>query len=251
MGSPRGDTDGPLGEWCTGQDEDFSFFITSMDALWILSDSTPGDMNGGFGGDFGGLEGADDICQTIAAATGFGHLTWHALLSATDDGAGNQVHAIERIGTGPWYDANGRLVATGIDGLLADDRPDGDARTVDDLPDECGVPLSLLGDSHDIITGSNQQGRLDSSDQNSTCDDWTSTTSGVTSHPGDGAVMCGHSFPRSSSGGPPGPGGDGANWISDHGVAGCAPGAVIVQGRPGGDCIGCNGGYGALYCFAL
>ncbi len=94
-------TDGPLGEWCVGQPEDFSFFVTSMDALWILSGSDPGDLNGGFGGDFGGITGADEICQTIGAATGFGHKTWRAFLSATDDGTGNAVHAIERIARAP------------------------------------------------------------------------------------------------------------------------------------------------------
>ena len=41
---------------------------------------------------------------------------------------------------------------------MADDRPDGDERTTDDLPDECGVPLSALGDSHDVPTGSDSDG---------------------------------------------------------------------------------------------
>jgi hypothetical protein len=251
------DPENPLGERCLGNPDDFSFFVTSMDALWILAGSEPGDLNGGFGGDFGGLAGADEICQTIGDSTGFGARTWRAFLSATDDGSGSPVHAIERIGDGPWVDANGRTVATGIAGVLSDDRPDGDVRSTDDLPDECGVPLSALGDSHDVVTASDTDGRLANTDPAFTCNDWTSNDGSV----GDAAggrgngVMCGHSFPRASGGGGPGGGGGGgsggAHWISDHTVRGCTPGANLIQGPATGNCIGCSGGYGALYCFAL
>lgn len=248
-------TDAPRGElenWCTFQGPDFSFFVTSMDALWILSNSAPGDLSGGFGGNFGGLEGADDICQRIGAATGHGDKTWRAFLSATDDGNGNPVHAIDRIGEGPWYDANGRLVATSTIGLTIQERPDGDPQTINDLPDECGVPLSVLGDSHDVVTASDENGRLYDPDPESTCNDWTSSDGNVG---GDGTimggrVMCGHSFPRM---GGPGPGGGmrGQNAISDHQLRGCGKGANLIQNGPGeGSCIGCTGGYGALYCFA-
>ena len=234
--------------WCTGQPESFSFFVTSMDALWALSESTPGDWTGGFGGDFGGLSGADDICQTIAVATGNGHKTWRAFLSATDDGAGNPVHAIERIGSGPWNDANGRLVASGISGLLSGARPDGDIQSAVDLPDECGVPLSVLGDAHDIVTASNRMGQLQSTDPESTCNDWTSSSGDVGgdgTFPG-GKVLCGHSFPRE------GGGGGGQHWMSDHQLRGCGKGADLVQSGSGeGSCIGCTGGYGGFYCFAL
>lgn len=240
--------DSRLAGWCTGQSADMKFFVTSMNALWALSDSTPGDMNAGFGGDFGGITGADEICQTIAVATGHGDKTWHAFLSAIDDGAGNNVHAIERIGTGPWNDANGRLVATGLAGLLAGPRPDGDPQTIDDLPDECGVPLSALGDAHDIVTASNNQGRLFNADNpEATCNDWTTSDGNVGSAGGIGgpnAVQCGHAFPRSQT--------SGLRWIQDHGLRGCGKGANLLQNGAGsGTCIGCAGGYGGLYCFAL
>lgn len=254
-GDPDGGDTQPrtLADWCDFQPSEFSFFVTSMDALWILSESADGDLNGGFGGDFGGLAGADTICQTIAEATGHGDKTWRAFLSVTDDGSGAAVHAIDRIGEGPWYDANGRLVADNIAGLLVDDRPDGDAQSVADLPDECGVPLTFLGDAHDIPTGSNKQGRLNSTDPEATCNDWTSSDGNVGSGdgtPGGGSVMCGHSFPR--MGGPGGPGGmGGAHWLSDHPLRGCGKGANLLQNGPGtGTCIGCSGGYGGLYCFA-
>ena len=250
-GDASGDGTTPLADWCSSQPAEFSFFVTSMDALWILAGSAPDDLDGGFGGDFGGLAGADDICQTIGAATGHGGKTWRAFLSATDDGAGNAVHAIERIGTGPWHDANGRLVATGIDGLLGT-RPDGDPQSTDDLPDECGVPITLLGDAHDVVTASDAQGRLANTDPESTCLDWTSSDGAIGSTGGEfgfGTVMCGHSFPRATGGGG---GGFGANWVSDHGLRGCGKGANLIQNGAGtGTCIGCTGGYGAMYCFAL
>jgi hypothetical protein len=242
------DADTRLANWCTGQPANFSFFVTSMDALWALSDSTPGDLNGGFGGNFGGIAGADAICQTIAEATGNGDKTWHAFLSATDNGSGSPVNAIERIGNGPWSDANGRLVATGIAGMLAGDRPDGDPQTINDLPDECGVPLSVLGDSHDVVTASNRMGLLANTNPEYTCNDWTSDSGDVGSSgaiSGNENVKCGHSFPRAGGGG-------GQRWLSDHGLRGCGKGANLLQNGAGeGTCIGCTGGYGALYCFAL
>ncbi len=241
-GAPRDGGSGPLADWCTGQPGTFSFFVTSMNALWALSGDPIDDWSGGFGGDFGGIEGADAICQSIAAATGNGDVTWRAFLSATDDGSGNPVHAIERIGTGPWFDANGLMVASGPAGLLGD-RPDGDARTIDDLPDECGVPISALGDAHDIVTGSNQQGRLNSTNMTTTCNDWTSSSGNVGNNMRNG-VMIGHSFPRSGRGG--------LNWMSDHATRGCGKGANLLQDGPGsGTCIGCSGGFGGLYCFAV
>ncbi len=231
---------------CNTQPESFSFFVTSMDALWKLAGSAPDDLEGGFGGDFGGLAGADGICQSIAESVGHGNKTWRAFLSAVDDGNGNPVHAIERIGTGPWHDANGRMVASGIDGLL-DDRPDGDPQSTSDLPDECGVPISRLGNAHDVVTGSNGRGRLFREDPEATCNDWTSSDGSVGSSGGGGlgTVRVGHSFPRA------GGGQSGQGWASDHGARGCGKGASLISNGSGeGTCIGCAGGYGAIYCFA-
>ncbi len=247
-----------LDGWCQVEDTDFSFFVTSMAAFWALSGDDINDWTGGFGGDFGGIEGADGLCQTIAAATGKGDKTWRAFLSATDDGNGNPIHAIERIGEGPWYDANGRLVATGISGLLSGDRPDGDEQATSDMVDECGAPLSILGDAHDTITGSDEDGRLWSTDPDSTCNDWTSSDPNVgNANGGDGqpgtlnGVRCGHTFPRQGGpGGGPGGGEDGKHWMSDHGLLGCGKGANLEQGFDG-HAVGTTGGYGQLYCFAL
>jgi hypothetical protein len=49
----------------------FSFFVTSLEAMRRLSGSQDG-----FGGDLGGLEGADRICQQIAEGVGAGQKTW-------------------------------------------------------------------------------------------------------------------------------------------------------------------------------
>jgi hypothetical protein len=150
------------------------------------------DSQDGFGGNFGGIEGADGICQSIAEGVGAGHKTWRAFLSATQGPDGNPVHAIERIGDGPWYDANERLISENIEGLL-NERPDGDPQTISDLPDEKGVPISAVGDAHDIVTASNLEGRLDSMNPESTCHDWTSDDGSI----GGDLIVCGHSFPRS------------------------------------------------------
>jgi hypothetical protein len=214
-------------------EQKFSFFVTSLETVRAQSGSQDG-----FGGDLGGLAGADAICQTAAAGVGFGGKTWRAFLSVTDGGDGNPVHAIDRVGEGPWYDRNERLIAMDVAGLLHE-RPAGDPQAVDDLPDEFGQPLSTFGDTHDILTGSDEQGRLESSDPTSTCGDWTSAVG-----PGsEMRVRCGHSWPA----------GSGRHWIRAHPVPGCAPGVRLTFTPPGeeGDTVGGQGGWGGIYCFAL
>lgn len=225
----------------------FSFFVTSLEAMQLHSGA-----ESGFGGDlrFGeatGLAGADKLCTTIAEAelSGAGAKGWRAFLSATTGGAdGGPVHARDRIGSGPWYDRNGVLVATTLDGLLGE-RPDGDASIVDDLPNERGesqenqpgASAAGTADNHDVLTGTDQSGQLDASDAAATCGDWTSTTV-------SGRPRLGHSWPASS----------GQSWITAHTAAGCAAVVNLVDNGPGSrSCsgVGCGGGYGAIYCFAL
>ncbi len=219
----------------------FSFFVTSMQTMIDQSGNPQG-----FGGDLGGLAGADTICQTAAAAVGFGHRTWRAFLSTANNGS--PVHAIDRIGEGPWYDRNGRLISMTRAGLLAGgplngDRPDGDAQAVDNMADETGRPLKEYGDSHDILTGSNESGQLLGTAGDVTCNDWTNATTAV----GDGgnesnSLGLGHAWSAMS----------GRNWIHVHQGHGCAPGINLVQNGPGtGNTVGQGGGWGAIYCFAL
>mgnify|MGYP003441729831 CR=1 FL=1 len=124
--APDADPSAPDGGGGGGADADtrrFSFFVTSLATMRLQSGSQDG-----FGGDLGGLAGADAIFTTAATAVGFGHKTWRAFLSVYNNGT--PLHAIDRIGTGPWYDANERLVAMDLAGLTSGDRPAGDAASV-------------------------------------------------------------------------------------------------------------------------
>ena len=75
-------------------------------------------------GNLGGLEGADKICQDLAAAAGAGNKTWHAYLSQEARGGVGTVNARGRIGTGPWYNAKGQLVASNVGDLHGDHQRD-------------------------------------------------------------------------------------------------------------------------------
>jgi hypothetical protein len=210
----------------------FSFFVTSLEAMRKLSGSQDG-----FGGDLGGLSGADKICQTIAAGVGGGSKTWRAFLSVTKGSDGKPVNAIDRVGQGPWYDRNGRLLSKDLQGLLTD-RPQGATQIINDLPDEYGRGLQQFGDNHEVLTGSTKTGKLESTDPSSTCDDWTSAVG-----PGSGKVSAGVSWPRTSK--------LSESWINARRVPGCAAGVNLGGGDKGTLCVGCKGGYGAIYCFAL
>jgi hypothetical protein len=216
-------------------DPKFSFFYTSLAAMRRLSKS-----QNGFGGDlrFGqatGLEGADKICQTIAAEQGHGAKTWRAFLSALKGPDGQPVHAINRVGNGPWYDLLGRLIARDKAGLISGNRPAGDGPAVNDLPDETGAGTKRMGDTHDVITASNAQGMLATTGVNDTCLDWTSATV-------RGRIQMGHAWPA----------GSGQGWIRAHTEPTCVAGVNLVQNGPGnGSSIGAGGGWGGIYCFAV
>jgi hypothetical protein len=227
----------------------FSFFVTSLGAMRRLSRSQDG-----FGGDlrYGeatGLAGADKICAEVAelALPGAGAKPWRAFLSATAGGPnGGPVHAIDRVGDGPWYDRLGRLVAANKADLLHP-RPRGaDPAIVNDLPNEHGIPNHKDGapgcidfwcpNNHDVLTGTNELGRLYSTNPDSTCNDWTSAEP-------QGRPWCGHSWPREVSG---------VNWMSSLAEGGCAPGVNLIErGGARMPTVGSGGGYGGIYCFAL
>jgi hypothetical protein len=213
----------------------FSFFVTSLAALQRLSGS-----QSGFGGDlrFGkadGLSGADEICGRIAEQSmpGAGVKVWHAFLSVTRGPDGKPVHAIDRVGAGPWYDRRGRLVAMTRADLL-ESRPKGaDQLIASDLPNEDGVPNHAPDteqvDNHDTLTGSNAAGQLYSDDWSHTCHDWTSAVGA------DGKPRVGHSWTRAGGVGGPGmfPGGPGSG---DGGLTfgGCPDGGPPFVIMPGG-----------------
>ena len=246
----------------------FSFFVTSLRAMQELSGSADGfggDLRFGEEGPGAGLRGADLICATIAEQSmpGAGKKQWRAFLSAVEGEDGQEVHAIDRIGEGPWYDRLGRLFANAKSELLEDRPTDADAAIKNDFPNEDGVPnhrpdpTQPAVDNHDFLTGSNEQGRLYNA--TATCLSWTSGTGDKTL---EGKPRVGHSWPRSGGpgggggGGGGGPGGDTnlANWISALTESGCAPGVNLIEmGGPiaSSNTVGSGGGYGGIYCFAL
>jgi hypothetical protein len=177
-------------------------------------------------GNLGGLAGADATCQQLAASVGHGLRTWRAYLSVERDPAnGNQpTHARDRIGTGPWVNANGVTVANGVTELHS---RTGDVNVFVDERGQringqwAGSPAPV---EHDILTGSNADGTLA---PGLTCSDWTSSSAAV-------AAQVGHSDGM-------GPGqstaGSLASWNSAHANQNCSNTAP-------------RGGAGRFYCFA-
>jgi hypothetical protein len=179
-----------------------SFFVTSTGR--------------GFGGNLGGLAGADAICLQRAAAVGRGDRQWRAYLSAPPSGDAPAVHARDRIGRGPWVNAHGIQIAASVEGLHSDSAN----ITRDTALTEKGAQVAPT--RHDILTGSNPDGTLATSGE-ATCRGWTSH--------GDGRAMVGH---HNRSGG-----GRGDSWNAAHLSRGCSQAALRA-----------SLGDGLLYCFA-
>lgn len=191
------------------QDNKFSFFIVSAGS--------------GNGADLGGLEGADERCQSLAAAVGAGGKTWRAYLSTqTEDGKAG-ISAKDRIGSGPWYNAKGTMVAKDVADLHSESTQLGKENSLT----EKGMPVNGRGDSpnqHDILTGSNLDGSAFDDGKNHTCSNWTNS--------GDGTAQVGH-HDRNGGGANPN------SWNSAHGTRGCSQEALVG-----------TGGNGYYYCFA-
>jgi hypothetical protein len=198
------------GSMAQSDSKGMSFFVTSAGS--------------GKGADLGGLKGADQICQTRASAAGAGNRTWRAYLSADASGGQPAVNARDRIGTGPWYNAKGVVIAKNLEELHG-----ANGLTKQTNLNEKGEVVNGRGDTpnmHDILTGSQADGRLATGDKNLTCNNWTSS--------GEGSAIVGHSdriglkddeVSRS--------------WNASHPSRGCSQEAL--QG---------TGGNGFFYCFA-
>ncbi len=177
-------------------------------------------------GDLGGLRGADGRCQSLAAAAGAQGKTWRAYLSIEHDAdnGGQPTHARDRIGSGPWYNAKGALVAQDLAELHA---RRGDAAV---FLDEKGQPIngqwpgSPTPNQHDILTGSNQDGTVLAG---FTCNDWTSSAATV-------QAQVGHSDGLGPNGSTTG---TLSSWNSAHANQDCSNTAP-------------RGGAGRIYCFA-
>ncbi len=174
-----------------------SFFVTS---------TTEGS------GNLGGLAGADAICQNLAAAA-----------------QGNEpaINARGRIGQGPWYNAKGAIIASNVGDLHGDQLRDRNNIQKTTMLDEKGVMMKGAGDmpnQHDILTGSDSDGRAFPAGFDATCNNWTSNND--MAH-----AMLGHADRT---------GGGNVSWNSVHMSAGCSKESLIR-----------TGGAGHLYCFAI
>ena len=186
--------------------EPMTFFLTSRG---------PGD-----GANLGGLAGADAHCAMLAEEVGAAAgLAWRAYLSTAG------ANARDRIGNGPWHNANGVMVAKDV----ADLHSDNNMLSKENSVSESGEAISGRGDEvnrHDIITGTAEDGAMFMADGDTTCSDWTSSAS-------DGSARVGH-HDRVGGGANP------TSWNSSHNSRGCSQ--EDLRG---------TGGDGLFYCFAM
>jgi hypothetical protein len=178
----------------------------------------------GKGGDLGGLSGADAHCQALAQAEGAGDHTWRAYLSTSARDGQPAINARDRIGKGPWYNAEGLLVAATLDELHGDTNRINKETAVTERLD----PVNGVGDDpnvHDILTGSHPDGTAYAADEDLSCRNWTSGN--------DGRAQVGHHDRRGRDGGV-------NSWNSVHASRGC--------GQPD---LQATGGAGLFYCFGI
>jgi Collagenase NC10 and Endostatin len=195
-------------------------------------------------GNLGGLAGADQICQSEAQAIGgrAAMRTWHAYVSQEQRGTTPRINARDRIGSGPWYNVKGQMIASSIADLHGDQAGTRDRNNVQRLTaldakgnEIPGVTAPPGGNQHDIMTGSDPDGRAFIDGYDHTCNNWTSDQMTLPQQnqnvPADRArAMLGHSD-RS--------GGQNTSWNAAHLSQGCTKQALIN-----------TGGAGRLYCFA-
>jgi len=192
-------------------DTTMSFFITSVGL--------------GDGANLGGLAGADRHCQMLAEAADAGGKTWRAYLSTQGPEA---VDARNRIGEGPWYSANSFRIAQNLSELHGDTLPEarnGNMISSYTALSESGDKIPMVGDTpnkHDILTGTQLDGRAYPGEADRTCGNWTSNS--------EGSAQVGHHDRTSSSS---------ISWVSAHPSRGCSQENLIS-----------SGGAGLFYCFA-
>jgi hypothetical protein len=189
-----------------------TFFITST--------------GGPQGADFGGIEGADRHCQTLAARAGAGGKTWRAYLSVQAIGGAKQIDARDRIGKGPWVNAKGEQIAANIEELHDPAK--------NKISEETGlaengrrIPGRLYTvNQHDILTGSTAEGRAHPAEKDLTCGNWTKS--------GEGSAFVGHHDRMGLRDDAPS-----KSWNASHPSRGCSL-----------DALKSSGGAGLIYCFA-
>jgi hypothetical protein len=199
-----------LAQAAGAQQSSMSFFVTST--------------NSGKGADFGGLEGADRLCQSLATAAGAGNKTWKAYLSTQAAGGTPAVNAKDRIGKGPWQNAKGQVIAKDVAELHGTNNLNKQTALT-----EKGATVNGRGDSpnqHDILTGTQPDGTAFPPGDDKTCGNWTKS--------GEGSAIVGHHDRQGLDASPPA-----LSWNSSHPSRGCSADALVS-----------TGGAGYLYCFA-
>jgi hypothetical protein len=189
-----------------------TFFVTSVGT--------------GQGADLGGLAGADAHCQSLAQAAGAGQRSWRAYLSTSAAAGQPAINARDRIGSGPWQNALGVVVARDVEQLHSD----ANNLTKQTSVDERGRVVSGRGDpvnTHDVLTGSQEDGRAYPGNPDMTCRNWT--YSGA-----EGAAMVGHHDRIGLRDDAPS-----KSWNTSHPSRGC-----------GQEALRSSGGAGLFYCFA-
>jgi len=193
----------------------------------------------GDGANLGGLAGADAHCQKLATAVGAGGKTWRAYLSTQARPGQPAVNARDRIGKGPWYSAKERvpdylnrrlgrpMIQSEIHGDTLDEARRGSNLTKEFALTEKGELVNGIGDPlptrHDILTGSQPDGRAFTDAADHTCNNWTSNSTG--------SAQVGHSD-RIGNGN--------QSWNSSHATTGCSQRDLVSWG-----------GVGLFYCFAI
>jgi hypothetical protein len=183
----------------------------------------------GKGADLGGLAGADAHCQKLAELVGAGKQTWRAYLSTQAADGKPAINARDRIGNGPWFNTRGAVVAKDVAHLHGDTLDAarlGNNLTRTTVFTEKNEPVKGAGDKpneHDIITGSQPDGRAFADAADHTCKNYTSSSA-------DGSAQLGH-FDRT--------GGGNSSWNAAHPSRGCGQANLVA-----------TGGAGLLYCFA-
>ena len=182
----------------------------------------------GDGANLGGLAGADAQCATLAQAAGAqlpAGRVWHAYLSAVGPD-GKPIHARDRIGAGPWHNAKGALIAATVADLHGDIVRDRNQINKVNALTEKGQMVNGVGDTpnmHDILTGSDSEGRALPGTADTNCNNWSSNAA-------TGSAMVGH-HDRT--------GGGTTSWNSAHPSRGCGQANLVA-----------TGGAGLFYCFA-
>jgi hypothetical protein len=198
------------------QTADTSFFLTS-DGI-------------GNGGNLGGLAGADNHCQTLAQAAGFGEpKTWRAYLSTQAADGQPAMNARDRIGKGPWQNSKGVVIAKDV----ADLHSANNNLTKQTALSEKGEVINGAGDKpnrHDVLTGSQADGTAFAAGEDRTCKNWTSST--------QGAAMVGHFDRKGLRDDEPS-----KSWNTSHPSRGSDGGCSQAD-------LKSTGGDGLLYCFA-